>query len=101
VSATAPGKQWRGTTPTSIRRRDEAIRDRRPRVRRPQTGHVRSRRNTRRQQVPVHVGLGASTAVEWRMGIMNAIHRLVGMGADQLLPWLIGREDDSTDRSRP
>src|SRR4051812_43608764 len=31
---------------------------------------------------------------------MNAIHRLVGMGADQLLPRLIGREDEAISARR-
>jgi HAD superfamily hydrolase (TIGR01509 family) len=31
---------------------------------------------------------------------MHAIHRLIGMGADQLLPRLIGREDDSIAKRR-
>src|SRR4051812_32774216 len=32
---------------------------------------------------------------------MNAIHRLIGMGGDQLLPRLIGRFDDKIAESRP
>jgi len=38
-------------------------------------------------------------AGEWAP--MNAIHRLIGMGADQLLPRLIGRFDEQIADSRP
>ncbi len=37
-------------------------------------------------------------AGEWAP--MNAIHRLIGMGADQLLPRLIGREDQAVSARR-